>query len=205
MKVLLIHGQGRTWLSMLLLGWRLKRQGYAVCYFRYMTWLESFDKITHRFVQTLGAKMGDQLYVIIGHSLGNIITRSSLPRLTCSPPRHLIMLAPPNQPPLLGKIFKSNLIYRLFTKDCGQKVADDAFYGQLPCPTIPTTIIAGTRGLPKFLSPFAGEPNDMILAVSETRLEGLAEPVLVRASHPFIMNSKQVVEIIYSVLERETY
>lgn len=205
MKVLLIHGQGRTWLSMLLLGWRLKRQRYTVCYFGYMTWLEGFDKITHRFVRTLGAKMEDQLYVIIGHSLGNIITRASLPHLTSNPPRHLIMLAPPNQPPRLGKIFKSNLIYRLFTRDCGQKVADDAFYEKLPRPTIPTTIIAGTRGLPKFLSPFAGEANDMVLAVSETRLEGLAEPVLVRASHPFIMNSKQVAEIICGVLERETY
>jgi hypothetical protein len=200
MKALLIHGQGRTRMSMLLLGWRLKRRGYAVSYFGYATWLESFDKIVERFAQTIRYTMGEQPYVIVAHSLGGIIARASLPYLTDNPPQRLVMLAPPNQPPLMGKLFRSNPVYRLFTRDCGHKLAEDTFYKKLPRPAIPTTIIAGTRGLPKPLSPFAGETNDMVLAVSETRLEGLAEPILVRASHPFIMNSKQVAEIIFGVL-----
>jgi len=201
--VILIHGQGRTPLSMSLLGCRLKRQGYPVHYFGYIVTFQRFERITQRFVRTVQEKIKGQPYIIVGHSLGAIITRAALPHLADHPPRHLVMLAPPNQCSWIAQKMRSNPIYRFLTWDCGRKLASQSFYEDLPQPTVPTTMIAGTRGWPSAISPFGGEANDGVLAVSETRLAGAAEPVRIPATHPFIMNSKQVAKIVIEILQRE--
>jgi hypothetical protein len=200
MGVILIHGQGRTLLSMIWLGRRLARQGYQVHYFGYATFTQGFDSIVSRFVQTVRAKTASSPYIIVSHSLGGIITRSALPHLADHLPQHLVMLAPPNQPAALARRMRVFPPYRWFTRDCGQKLGDEAFYQSLPHPTIPTTIIAGTRGWPTRAPFFEGRPNDLVLAVDETRLEGCPQ-VLVPATHPLIMNSKQVAQLVLDILQ----
>lgn len=202
MDIVLIHGQGRSPLSMTLLGWRLSRKGHTIRYFGYTPMLQSFESITARFIQTIRDEIGGQPYAIVSHSLGGIITRASLPYLTDNLPKHLVMLAPPNQPARIAKKLRDNPIYELFTRDCGQKLGDDDFYETLPYPTIPTTIIAGTRGLRGKLSPFGEEANDTILALRETELGEGYEVIPVPATHSFIMNSKQVAEIVLDVIKK---
>lgn len=197
-KIMLIHGQGRSPLAMMLLGWRLRR--HQVYHFGYLCFYEALADIRQRFVQTLKQKMNGGPYIVVGHSLGGIITRASLPYLVDMLPQHLIMLAPPNRPAKLAQRMGSNAIYRLFTGDCGQKLADDLFYQTLPPPPIPTTIIAGTRGIYGPLSPFDNQPNDMVLSVEETKLEANTKVILVPATHAFIMNSPQVAKIILDVV-----
>jgi len=196
MNIMLIHGQSRTLLSMGLLGWRLSRQGYNVRYFGYFAFLQTFEDITRRFVQKVRDEINPEPYAIVGHSLGAIIARASLPQLKDNPPRHLIMLAPPNQPPMIAKKVRRNPVYRWLTQDCGRRLADDAFYEKLPRPTVPTTIIAGGRGWPKLISPFGDAINDGILAAAETELGEGYQVILARATHPLIMNSKDVARLI---------
>lgn len=203
MYIVLIHGQGRSPLSMTLLGWRLRRAGHDICYFGYTPILQSFESITARFIQTIRNEVGDRPYAIVSHSLGGIITRASLPYLTDNLPKHLVMLAPPNQPARIAKKLKANPIYEWFTRDCGRKLGDDAFYETLPYPTVPTTIIAGTRGPRGKLSPFGEEANDSVLAVRETELGEGYRVILVPATHTFIMNSKQVAGIVSDVIKKE--
>lgn len=203
MHIVLIHGQGRSPLSMTLLGWRLRRAGHDIHYFGYSPMLQSFESITARFIQTIHDEIGNRPYAIVSHSLGGIITRASLPYLTHNLPKHLVMLAPPNQPARIAKKMRANPVYGWFTRDCGRKLGDDSFYETLPRPTIPTTIIAGTRGFRGKLSPFGEKANDTVLAVEETRLGKGYEVILVPATHSFIMNSKQVAKTVLKVI-RET-
>ncbi len=200
MNIILIHGQGRTPLAMLILGWRLSRKQHRVRYFGYACAWQTFDSIKRRFVETIRHKIGQQPYAIVAHSLGGIIVRASLPHLVERPPQHLVMLAPPNQPPQIAKKMKLNPVYRWLTGDCGQKLADDAFYQKLPRPTVPTTIIAGVKGLPGKLSLFGEEANDGVLAVKETELGQEFKVILTPAIHPFIMNSRQVASIVSEVV-----
>jgi alpha-beta hydrolase superfamily lysophospholipase len=131
MRLLLIHGMGRTPLSLALLGRRLSKQGHIVRYFGYAAFLESFDQIVGRLVATIRATADQHPYALIGHSLGGILARAALPALANMPPRHLVMLAPPNQAPLLARRLRKHLLYRLTTRDCGAKLADRAFYETL--------------------------------------------------------------------------
>ena len=200
MRLFLIHGLGRTPLSLAILGWRLSRQGHYVHYFGYTAFQESFDKIVIRLITTVRATAGPHPYALIGHSLGGILARAALPALTDMPPRQLVMLAPPNQSPLLARRLCTHPLYRLITRDCGRKLADQAFYAALPQPSIPTTIIAGTAGPRGFWSPFGDQPNDGIVAVEETRLSPNTEVMLVPSMHTLIMNASQVARAICSVM-----
>ncbi len=204
MNIMLIHGQGRTPLSMAALGWRLSRQQVNVHYFGYATYFQTFDDIVQRFVRTIRAEVGDAPYAIVSHSLGGIITRAALPALSDHAPRHLVMLAPPNHPSRIAKMMRSNSLYRLATWDCGQKLADDEFYDCLPAPAVPTTIIAGTNRVDGLWQQvvFGDDEkiNDGILSLDETRLETAAEFVQVPSRHGFIMNSKEVADIVLRTL-----
>jgi esterase/lipase len=103
MRLLLIHGLSRTPRSLALLGRRLSRQGHNVRYFGYVVFRESFDQIAGRLVASICAADDSHPYALIGHSLGGILARAALPALAHIPPRHLAMLAPPNQTPLRAR------------------------------------------------------------------------------------------------------
>jgi hypothetical protein len=201
---MLIHGQGRSPLSMGILGYRLSRQQYTVHYFGYASFFQTFERITQRFVQIIRDDIGDEPYAIVSHSLGGIVTRAALPELTNNPPQHLVMLAPPNQPARIAKLMRSNAVYRWITWDCGQKLADDDFYGNLPVPTVPTTIIAGTRHFggvwQKAVFGSEARINDGILSINETQLSDELEVISVPSRHGFIMNSREVADTVVKVL-----
>lgn len=201
---MLIHGQGRSPLSMGVLGWRLSRKQYTVHYFGYASFFQTFESITQRFVQAIRDSIGDEPYAIVSHSLGGIIARSALPALADNPPQHLVMLAPPNQPARIAKLMRSSAVYRWITWDCGQKLADDDFYVSLPVPAVPTTIIAGTKPVggvwQKAIFGSDADVNDGILSMDETQLGDDFEVVAVPSRHGFIMNSREATDIVLEVM-----
>jgi hypothetical protein len=201
MNILLLHGQGRTTNAMRLLGFRLGRLGHTVGYFRYYTRTEKFTDIVQRLVAVIKTLPRDQPYALIGHSMGGLLARASLPALEGHLPCHLILLASPNQPPRLAAIAKRNLLYRYLTTDCGQKVLSPDFYQVLPMPAVPTTIIAGSGGPRVSWLPYGEEPNDGVMSVQDTHLGLGVEVIDVPSIHTFIMNSRQTLHHIQRVLE----
>lgn len=197
MRVFLIHGMGRTSISMLLLRRRLSKAGHRPHLFGYTVTLQSFDAIVHRFLDRVRrvldkdrAEGHEGSYAVISHSLGGIITRAASPQL---PPgfSRFVMLAPPNQPPAMVRALESNSLFRLLTRDAGHKLHEQAFYETLPVPDVPTLIVAGNSGPQNPWLPFDGKPNDGIVSVEETYLEGVPR-VEVPALHTFMMNRRDV-------------
>jgi hypothetical protein len=200
MNILLLHGQGRTTNAMRLLGYRLGRLGHAVKYFRYYTRAEKFADIVQHLVAALKSLPNDQPYVLIGHSMGGLLARASLPYLEDHLPYHLILLASPNQPPRLAPLARRSHLYRYLTTDCGQKVLSADFYRVLPMPTIPATVIAGTGGPRVSWLPYGREPNDGVMSVQETNLGPGFEVIAVPSVHTFIMNSRLTFRHIQRIL-----
>jgi hypothetical protein len=201
MNILLLHGQGRKTNAMRLLGFRLGRLGHTVGYFRYYTRTEKFVDIVQRLVAVIQSLPHDQPYALIGHSMGGLLARASLPALGGHLPQHLILLASPNQPPRMAPIAKRNFLYRYLTTDCGQRVLSPDFYQELPLPTVPTTVIAGSGGPRVSWLPYGDEPNDGVMSVRDTYVGSGVEVVDVPSIHTFIMNSRQALEHIQRVLE----
>jgi hypothetical protein len=184
--VVLIHGMGRTPWSLWPLARALEAAGHTTSRFGYLVHRDTLGDIAARFVEHVGAHGGT---AVVGHSLGNIITRMALPELTSL--THFAMLAPPNQPPQLARTFGSWSAFRSVTGDAGQRLRDASFYATLPVPaaTLRTTIVAGTGGPTSTLLPWKGKPTDGVVAVDETRL-GSIRVLEVPAVHTFIMNHR---------------
>lgn len=198
MRVHLIHGMGRSPVSMMLLGKRLANVGHEVHRFGYFVSQHSLDDITTSFldhVRSAGPK--GEPYAVIGHSLGGIITRLASPRLPEDFHR-FVMIGPPNRPPALAKTMSNFAAFRALTQDAGRKLADDGFYATLPVPAVKTLVIAGTSG-PRTTFPHKGSLNDGVVAVHETELEG-AEYLHVPAIHTVLMNDVHVIRRINEFL-----
>ncbi|MEM8810050.1 MAG: alpha/beta hydrolase [Cyanobacteria bacterium P01_G01_bin.38] len=204
MKVILIHGLGRTPLSLLGLAGHLRRQGLGTQQFGYVPFAETYEQIVHRLISLLQKQSKQGEYCIVAHSLGSIILRSALGLTFVQPPQHIVMLGPPNQPPRLASYAWRVPPFRWFSRDCGLNLASPDFYAQLPPPPVPYTIIAGTKGPRGIFSPFGKDVNDGIVALDETRITANDCVIELPVIHTFMMNSQavkqQVVDAISLVL-----
>jgi hypothetical protein len=194
MKAILVHGMGRTPVSQLLLARRLGRHGIVVHLFGYST-LSSFERCVERLAERTRALAGASPFVLIGHSLGAVLIRASLPRLAPLSPAACFFLAPPSTACKAARFFARSRLFRLGTGQMGRLLADSEFMAKLPVPEMPFHVYAGNAGYRGALSPFGNAPNDGILAVSETAI-GSHEPILIPSLHTFIMNSKAVADDI---------
>jgi hypothetical protein len=201
MRVLLVHGLGRTPLSMAFLARRLRTAGHAPETFGYAGWASSYDAIRHRLAARVAdADAAGAPWIALGHSLGGLLLRDAIAAAAPARLAHLIMLATPNQLPRLAPRAARVAPFRWFTGECGQHLASPDYFARLPAPTVPHTIIAGTRGFSGRWSPFGDEPNDGVVAVSETVMAPDRPPVLVPAAHTFIMNHATVQATILEIL-----
>jgi pimeloyl-ACP methyl ester carboxylesterase len=209
MLVFLIHGMGRTSFSMRRLGGRLNRMGHQTSLFGYRVFRHPLEQIAAEFASHIesvrstipsnGAGEHPAPYVIIGHSLGNIIARMALPTLE-EPPHQLVMLGPPNNSPLLARRLKNRNLFRLLTGNAGLHMATPEFYENLPIPQMPTLVIAGSAGPKGRLSPFGQDDSDGIVAVAETRLKG-AQHAVIPGVHTFLMDHPQTYSLICQFLD----
>lgn len=209
MRVFLLHGMGRTPASMWLLAWRLRQAGHQPSLFAYAVSLKALDEIVAKLRTQIAATLDqdrrsagaedEPAYAVIGHSLGNLLTRLASPELPAGFCRFL-QLAPPNQSPATARLLRDQKIFQAITQDAGRKLADEDFFATLPVPEVPTLILAGDAGPRQSFLPFHGEPNDGVLSVEETRLPGVAHLVL-PAIHTFIMNRRDTTRAILAFLD----
>jgi len=189
MQAILVHGMGRTPLSMLLLARRLHAAGIRPNLFAYSATFERYESCRARLRRFCERRAGDE-FVMVGHSLGCVLIRAVVAQLEVKP-RSCFFLAPPSCACTAARTFSRYGLYRLLTGEMGQLLADDEFMRSLPSPAIPTKIYAGDAGPRGRFSLHGLEMNDGVLAVAETRIG--SNPVQVVPSiHTFIMNSALV-------------
>ena len=198
MHVLFVHGMGRTPISGIPILFRLRANGYAVGVFGYSTAFNDFDAIRNRLrVRIIQmASQGD--YVLVGHSLGGILLRSTLQELPhgANPPKHLFLLGSPVRPAILAKKLRKRFVYRAITGDCGQLLASSLRMKAVGPVNIQTTSILGTRGFYGEHSPFGFELNDGLVSESELQADWISDVVHVSVMHTLLPASSCVAGII---------
>jgi hypothetical protein len=201
MNLLLVHGLWRTPLSFLLLGRQLRRWGHHIEQFGYAAVAQPYDAIVARLTKRIERVAAAGPYAIIGHSLGGVLLRSALARLTGPRPEHLVLLGTPNRPPRLARVLGDKWLYQRLMGECGANLASTDFYAALPVPDVPYTIVAGTAGPRARWTPLGVEPNDGIVAVSETRIREDDAIVVLPVTHTFMMNNSAVQQVIRELLK----
>ncbi len=203
MRVLLLHGLGRTPLSLWWLGRDLARAGHIPVLIGYVAALESWARIRARVRRRLeDAAQRDEPYAAVAHSLGGVLLRSALSDWPepLPLPRRVVMLGTPNHPPRLAARFRRRWAYGLLTGECGRLLAEPPFYHTLAPPRVPCTVVAGTRGWRGRWSPFGADANDGIVAVAETELGAEDPAIRVPVGHTFMMLDQRVRALVCEVL-----
>ena len=194
---ILIHGMGRTPLAMSILAVRLRAADIHPHLFGYSVTFERWEDCIERYRKFIEKRTASNEYIIVGHSLGTVLTRATLPRLTHKP-KACFFLAPPTQVTSAAKNFAHRKLIKLFMSEMGKVLTDEQRMKSLPVPSVPTKIYSGSAGPRGRYSPFGEEPNDGLLTVKETLLPSI--PVqTVPSLHTFIMNSKLVTQDIVRI------
>ena len=204
MLTLLVHGLGRTPISLFPLAATLRRTGHRTQFFGYSPTLETVPHIVARLASRLRvlAKL-NQPVGLIGHSLGGLLSRLAIAEVPELRVRHLVMLGTPNQPPRLAARARTWLAFRFLAGDCGRFLAMPARHAVVPLPAVPYTVLAGTAGPQGKYSPFGDDANDGIVAVSETLVRSDDRPELFPVWHSFMMNNTVVRRRIAAILSSQ--
>jgi pimeloyl-ACP methyl ester carboxylesterase len=206
MDVVLIHGMGRTPLSMMRLRRRLRRAGHNPVLFNYSPTFETLQGATGRLVKLIDHRVdAAQQYALVGHSLGTVLIRSALGRLEDRMPTACFFLAPPMVACKAARYFSRFWLYKILTGEMGRLLAVDAFMRGLPLPPTFVRIYAGIAGPRASWLPFGMEANDGILSVSEASGDCGATTVKVPALHTFIMNSAPVFDDMIQALATRSH
>jgi pimeloyl-ACP methyl ester carboxylesterase len=197
MNAVLIHGMGRTPLAMSVLAARFRVAGIRPHLFGYSVTIERFEGCVQRLERFITSRIPTEEYIMVGHSLGGVLTRAVLPRLDHKPAACFLLTSPTRACKAARRIMQHPLA-KLLGGEIAQLLADQSFMETIPHPAVPTKIYAGTGGPRGRYSPFGEEPNDGVLTLQETLLPGV--PVqMVPIIHTFIVTSKVVAQDIVRV------
>lgn len=185
--VVLVHGMGRSPLSMAPLQMRLQRAGYRVLNVGYDSQGPSVAEIGTHLGQEVDAALAEESAPqvhYVGHSLGTVAIRWHLTH--GEPPPHVgraVLLAPPNQ-----------------GAQSADRLARWVGWALPPIRELGTTGIAPELGSPSGVevAVIAGD-RDGKVTVAETCLEGAAHAV-VSSHHTFIMMRPRVMGMVQSFL-----
>lgn len=185
--VFLVHGMGRTPLSMFLLGRRLERAGYRTASFGYLTTTGQVADLGAALAKRVAALEGEAPAVhFVGHSLGNIIVRWLLAHERPARAGRVVMLAPPNQGAAVADRW-ARWIGRVMPQIHEVRTLPDTPARSLRLPDdVDVGIIAGL--------------NDAKVRVEETHLDGARDHAVVPAYHTFIMNRGDVHRLVCTFL-----
>ena len=200
--VVLVHGLGRSRASMMVLAQRLEWAGYGVVVVGYKSLSADFPEQVETVRSTVERCCGESPRIhFVGHSLGGLVIRGYLAE---TPPEQLgrvVLLAPPNQGSLFVDWLEEIPVATEVLGPVGSSLGTDStdIPATLPPPDYEMGIIAGNRAIHPIGHLAIPGPDDGIVSVEQTRVEGVPVIVLPR-SHAFIMSSRYTAEAVIEFL-----
>ena len=190
--VIYVHGLWMPGGESLLLANRLQREfGFETHAFLYSAVMSSMEEITaslHSFVSSLGVPAVH----FVGHSLGGLVIYRFFERYPGEPPGRVVFLGTPC---LQSRAAVGAARSRFVSALMGPSVADELLRPRERQWTFgrPLGIVAGSQpvGLGQFLAGF-DEECDGTVGVSETRLPGASDHIVLPVSHMGMLVSPRV-------------
>ena len=184
--VVLVHGLARTQRSMLALSLAARRRGYRVINWHYRSAFASIAEHAETFARDIAPRLTQAPTVhFVTHSLGGIIIRQFLATHPLPNLGRVVMLAPPNGGSEVADVLQQSR----FLKRCVVPLDElgTAAMTNLPAPTYPLGVIAGSRShIPLFSRWMNHVPNDGVVAVERTKLDGMSDFIVLRRTHTML-------------------
>ena len=138
----------------------------------------------------------------VTHSLGGILLRQYLSANEIVGLGRVVMLAPPNQGSIavdeLGDLPGFDWLNGPAGRQLGK--GEDSVPLRLGPADFELGVIAGNRSIDPITSAVLENPDDGRVSVEDTKLEGMADFVVVEHSHAFMMRMRRTIELTISFL-----
>jgi pimeloyl-ACP methyl ester carboxylesterase len=196
--VVLLHGLCRSSRSMEPMRKSLVGAGYCVTNLDYPSRTGTVEELSE---STIGsalddcrARGADKIHFVT-HSVGGILVRSYFARHSARDLGRVVMLGPPNQGSEVVDRLGSWRVFSFINGPAGQELGTsaDSLPNRLGAPTFCVGIIAGNRSINWINSLLIPGPDDGKVSVVRTKLSGMADQMVIAATHPFMMRNREVV------------
>ena len=205
-KVVLLHGFGRSAMSMLLLNSALTEAGYDVYSLDY----PSTDEAPEALVEIVGEKINScckdraETVHFVGHSFGGLLVRDYLGRHQPKNLGHVVLIGTPNKGSELadddlGIAAQETLLEWAGPSAQVLHTGPDGYPASLPAPDYPVGVIAGIRGT-RMSDKWLPTPNDGVVSVASARLDGMTDFIAVEVTHWDMRSNPVVAELVIDFL-----
>jgi pimeloyl-ACP methyl ester carboxylesterase len=185
----------------------LEAAGYATLNLDYASRSKSLGLLAddiHCPITSFAGKIDGSLH-FAAHSMGGLLTRAYLARYRPERLGRVVMLGTPNGGSEIADALRSLSAYRRYFGPAGQQlttIRDPATSALLPAVDYPVGIIAGNRSIYPISRLFLPRPNDGRVSVENTKLDGMADHVVISTAHPWLMRNRQAIELTLVFLRR---
>jgi pimeloyl-ACP methyl ester carboxylesterase len=192
--VVYVHGLWMPGDESLVLGRRLSHEfALRLHAFRYSAVGSGMSQISERLADFVRELAAPEVH-FIGHSLGGLVIHRFLERFPAQPPGRVVFLGTPS---VASRAAEHAGRFGPVAHLMGQSVAEELLqpHERRWTHPLPLGVIAGTQpiGLGQFLARF-DEENDGTVAVSETRMPGASDHIVLPVSHLGMLLSARVAE-----------
>jgi triacylglycerol esterase/lipase EstA (alpha/beta hydrolase family) len=177
----------------------IEAKGYATLNLGYASRskaLQALAEEIHPAIERFAASIEGSVHFVC-HSMGGLLARVYLARNRPKRLGRVVMLGTPNGGSEIADRLKNFLPYRAFFGPAGQQLGtqrDADIDALLPRIDYPVGIIAGNRSIYPITSAFLPKPHDGRVSVENTRLDGMADHIVIGAAHPWLVRNAEAIE-----------
>jgi pimeloyl-ACP methyl ester carboxylesterase len=189
--VVLLHGISRTERSLRKMQAAIQAAGLVTLNVGYASRskpLEALAEDIHPAIDNFAERLEGDLH-FVGHSMGGLLTRVYIARHRPQRLGRVAMLGTPNGGSEIADRLRNVGTYRAWFGPAGQQLVtrrDVALAAMFPPVDYPVGIIAGNRSIDPIASALLPKPHDGRVSVENTRLDGMADHIVIGTPHPFL-------------------
>jgi pimeloyl-ACP methyl ester carboxylesterase len=205
--VVLLHGITRSARSFRKMQGALEAAGFATLNIDYRSRAKSLDALVvdiHPAIAAFAARLDGPIH-FVAHSMGGLLTRAYVAKYPPTRLGHVLLLGTPNNGSEIADRFGRLALYRMFFGPAGQQLTttpDAVTRALLPAPTYPLGVIAGNRSVYPIASRFLPSPNDGRVSVESTKLNGMADHIVIPTAHPLLVRDARAIAQTITFLQR---